>query len=616
MCGFAGILYSELFFEKEEIISKTIDHLLKRGPDQHYVYDLESSLLINTRLSIQDIEHGKLPYHEDNNSSYLAYNGELYNKLTLQRELESLGYSLSENSDTEIVYKILTHFAEFGLSKLDGMFSLAYYNEQDKTVLIARDRFGVKPLFYSFLNNSFSFSSTPYFIKKINSSKFNPDFIADFIQHNYISTEKSPYQGINQLPPGTFLKVSLDRPGDKMPSLYWDPYKPLNSLQSSDPSQLAKLIEKNISSQLIGERKVGVFLSSGIDSALIAKLAKAKVPALKAFHIHYCGEEEDELNLTKETANLLGIELTSIAFSPYDFISEIENFVLDSYLPLADPGALPLYFLAKSINGEATVLLSGDGADELFAGYPTLLATQLQQMLSRLPLRNFKTPSLLRKFLNPLQKYKIDLFTSSLQSKSQTIHGNWRHVFSNKEIKELTGLDMPLEDVAYRDVFNNILDKNFYIDKINTLLIADFSVWLPKNNFLKLDIATMSHSIEGRVPYINNEMYDYLFSLPGKKKWSYLKNKVLLRDFADTTLPKKITKRPKKPFHPPYESWFRNELYTFVYDLLTNSDLISKYGFNKEFITNMLLDHKNQISNNTFKIYNLIILEKWLSIHS
>lgn len=620
MCGLAGVLFQHLDFDKGKVIKETIDHLYKRGPDAQRFSEGPHHLFINTRLSIQDVKHGELPFSKQGYPYSLVYNGELYNKKELKEELTLLGHSFQEDSDTEVVYHTLIEFKENGLSKFDGIFALGFLNIETNELIIARDRFGVKPIFFSHDKNKFAFSSTPFFLTKLIGKSLNDTFISDFLTHNYISTDETPFTDIFQLPKGSFVKCSL--PMTSLPvgiKPYWDAFH-FPSHYKKDDVDLMALTHKSISDQVIGERNLGLFLSSGIDSTFLAKVLLQQKVNFKAFHISYSdqiNQDQSERGDTVHTAQMLNLDLELFEFSSHDFLKHFDQFVSNCYLPLADPGAFPLYFLSDLIKNDVSIVFSGDGADELYAGYPTLLASYIHVFVKPFKsiLSLFLKSKFFRSFYN-VDQYKVEAFLKNLHYDNNIVHAHWRDVFTQDEIIMLNG-SCDQTDLSYKKALTllNKLHSNPTLDKINKLMLADFEVWLPKNNFLKLDIATMSHSIEGRVPYIGNALYQVLFSLPGRKKWSLKTNKKILRDIASRILPSNLVNQPKRPFHPPYKEWFKNQLYDTIYQELSESTLISRYGMNKEFIQKLLKDHKAGISDNTFKIYNLYYLEKWLTIH-
>jgi asparagine synthase (glutamine-hydrolysing) len=607
MCGIAGYTFKDKSLGFIQDIKKD---LYKRGPDYNSHYQDENIVLINTRLKIQDIKQGNQPYFETAKDTVLVYNGELYNKEELKLELEKLGYILTTDCDTEIVYKLLNHFGVKAFVKINGMFALAFYNKKTKETILARDRYGVKPLFYTIDKSDLFFSSQINSLRRHDSSSSLNEFaLLNLLSHNYITENVGVSENIKTLKAGSYAvytKASFQEIN------YWD----LSISNNQSKIDLGKLLNKSVSSQMIGERKVGVFLSSGIDSSAIAYYAKKNNPNLKTYCVGFKESTFDESEIAKSTAKFLKTDHKTIYFTPQDFIDNIGEYTKNASQPLSDLGAYPLYFLSKSIKDEITVLLSGDGADEVFGGYATLKASLVHKFLKFVP--NILSEiifKVLNIFLNDNKKealrYRVRKFKEGLNLNNEMAHYFWRTVFTVKELKKLTGIDYLKSHESYIKYFSKAKESNFK-NNINKYMYADFKVWLPQNNFAKLDLATMSHSLEGRVPYMDNDLVDYVFNLPVRKKWSFFSNKKILRDCMKGKLPDNIVKGKKSSFHPPYQEWFKTVLYDHLRDVLLKSNLIKKYNYSYNYIDKLLINHKNGVENNSYKIFALYFLENWL----
>lgn len=616
MCGLAGYNFNIENIELGKAIEK---NLMVRGPDQQGQFYDQNVRLISTRLKVQDLDAGDQPYSEANSPWILLYNGELYNKSELQKLLESKDHNFTSHSDTEVIYKSFLHFGKESFSKFNGMFALALYNKESSELLLKTDRYGVKPLYFLKEGERFIFSSHLTTFKIINPSiHISEKGLAEFLKYNYTTFDTTLYHGVRRLRPSSLISINLKDLSLK--EVHYEDF--FKKTSHNKENLLAEVLDNAIEGQLISDRKTGVFLSSGIDSSFIAAKAFQKNHNIRAFNISFTEESYDEFPLAKIQADFSGINLEKHNFNEDVFLKNFHNFVSGNDSPLADPGLFPLFHLCNEIKNTTTVLLSGDGGDELFAGYSTIMATMLVK----------NSPSFLRPALSTVLTSASKLFKSNhknmLSYKMEHLghnfnksifeaHSSWRNVFSYSELSEMAP-DLNITKNTFNESYLKYLEDAqdlFPNDIINQLLYLDFKHWLPLNNFLKLDIATSSHSLEGRVPYLDNKLVDFLFSIKGADKWSPLKNKRLLRNESKGIVAPAILKGTKKPFHPPYRVWLRGQSKKFLEDSILNSSLIQNYGLKKDVIKRIIEENAKGKADHTFKIYNLLYLSKWLELH-
>jgi len=611
MCGIAGFTFQK---NKEKTIEQVKDSLYLRGPDECGHFTNKSITLINTRLKVRDLEQGQQPFQDDQKRFSLVYNGELYNYQEIKEKLLALDVKFKSTSDTEVIFWALIKLGTKALSLFDGMFALALYDNMNDEVLLARDRYGVKPLYYTY-NEELSFASQIDTLKRINPNlKINDDGVYNFLSHNYITEELSIYTGVKTLKAGHY---AIFKDCNLETYQYWD--LPIPDTDQYDILKIERLLKNAVEKQLVADRSVGVFLSSGIDSATIAYFASKKVKNLNTYSIGFENPQFDETKAAKKIADYLGTNHHSYIFTAKDFKDNLEDYVKHCTTPISDLGMYPLYFLTKKAKETSTVLLSGDGGDEIFAGYATIKASlahnKIKKIPAFLPIKVLSTFSL---FLNDISKeslsYRLEKFSKGIPFSNEYAHYFWRTVFDNKEKKELGSKSSLKPEKSYLDYYKIANQKKLSL--IDKHLYADFKVWLIQNNFTKVDTATMSHSIEARVPFLDNALIDYMFSINGKTKWSARPTKHILREVMRNKLPEFVINAQKSSFHPPYVGWFRNELYDFLELNLLNSKLIEKLKFNKNYISNLLEEHKTGKKNHSYKLYNLIFLEFWLREHT
>jgi len=604
MCGFFGIQFkSNIESERLEAIEELVKPIISiRGPDSWESVINNNSMYAAARLEIRGNKEGQQPVTLQDNSA-LMYNGEIYN-------FKQLNANYDDNvSDT----KHLSDYIQNNglLSQLDGMFAFAIHSS-DKITLV-RDRLGIKPLFYVSTDNFFAYSSDARCFFDLIDRKISTEALALYLAFNYIPGDEHLFQGIKKVKPGHQLIFST-----KDASLIDKEY---SDIFSSNEDDLEKSFNESLSSQeRLGKRRRGIYFSGGMDSTLLASSTSKRETSL--FHIKFNESKFSEYEKASEFAKFDNRPIQGTEFSSNTFLHELPNLCSSLPSPLADPGHFPLWYLNKWIskNTESKYFLSGDGADELFCGYQTMAATQIHQKLSLLPgflrknLSSFNIP------LNAINEtkvgidYKINKFISGLEHETHLAHFYWRNVFHPFEINNLLESEFSFKNLAKS--FTSAFDRGkklFPNDQINALLYADIKTWLVDNNLFKVDHASSTFGLEARVPYLSNKMVTSSFALRGIDKFRFLKNKPQLRNILSKRVPKRFL-RNKSPFHPPYREWFERELHQFTKESLSNGILATKVFEPRNFKRLLEQIFENERTN-SFKIYNLLILEYWLREH-
>mgnify|MGYP001190585093 CR=1 FL=1 len=604
MCGIAGYKITN---EKRHDPSGINNLLFHRGPDHFGHSEIGNYFFATARLKIQDLEGGNQPFISSDKDYVLVYNGELYNKEEIKNLLRG-DYQYTSHSDTEIVfYALIEHGIEI-LKNFNGMFALSFYDLKRNKLFLARDRFGVKPLYFFKNQDDFAFSSEMMTLKELIPYKnLNSSAIKSYLQTNYIHDDTNIFEDCHALKPAEFVELDTQTFILKRRK-YWN--LEVSENESYNKEKLENLLANSVKRQLISDRPVGVYLSSGIDSATMAFYAKKFLGKVNTYNIAFDHPDFDESPIAEKLSIDLGLDFHKVTFTSDTFINELNNYSKHTSSPIADLGMYPLYYLSQFIKETSTVVLSGDGGDELFGGYPTLKASMLHKKyrnLLRVGLGPARLGLPLFKYINRKSSwdYRFEKFYRGLGYNNNYAHYYWRTVFDEKELTKL----------GFNSQFDNSL---YYTNKLEKYPIpqnyfyADFKVWLVCNNFIKVDIASMSHSIEARVPFLDNDLVDYMFSIKLSEKWDVNSNKKLLRDVMSDKLPQYITQRSKSAFHPPYFKWFAKELYPFLKSNLLNSLLIEKIGLDGKEIESILKNHHLGHANNTYKIFNLLLLEFWL----
>jgi asparagine synthase (glutamine-hydrolysing) len=606
MCGIAGFKINDIEIDIEQL-KKDLYH---RGPD-HFGHSIFNGYFIcNARLKIQDLHAGYQPFISDDKNYALVYNGELYNKEEIKSKLKG-DYNFKSNSDTEIVFYALIENGIDIIKKFNGMFGLCFYDLKSNQLYLARDRFGVKPLYFFKDGHDFSFASEMRALKNIIPYKnLNLSAIKSYLQTNYIHDDDAIYEQCEIVKAGEYVKLDIAQFKISRHK-YWD--LTISEENDFNPEKLDFLLNQAVQRQLISDRKVGIYLSSGIDSATMAYYASKHLDQVDAYTIGFNHKDFDESPLAEKVAKDLNINFHRYEFSHENFIDTINEYSTYTSSPIADLGMYPLYYLSKFVADSSTVLLSGDGGDEIFGGYPTIKASLLHhkyKSILKLGLAPLKSSLPLLKKLNSKSSwdYRFNKFYKGLNYSNNYAHYFWRTVFDNEELKAL-GFESQYDNSLY---YQRFLEK---YDIPQNYFYADFKVWLVCNNFIKVDIASMASSIEARVPFLDNDLIDYAFSIKMNQKWNLNSNKLMLRKTMKDKLPSYIVDGKKAAFHPPYFKWFREELYSFLQENLINQSLVNKLGLDNNEIEKILKEHKTEKVNNTYKIFNLLLLEFWLRNH-
>lgn len=601
MCGFFGIHFHQKISRSQlQSLEEHVQSILSvRGPDAWKSHKTESSLICSARLEIRGSREGDQPVFMPD-SSLLVYNGEIYNFKSINENYNDL------ISDTKHLANFLNQKGE--LEQLDGMFAFAQHGNEHIT--LARDRFGIKPLFYVKNDKFFAYSSDPRCFFTLIDKRIDSESLAHYLAFNYIPGEKHLFEGIKKLKPGHIFEYQI-KSGEIRSLQFADVYS--NSFPNLDT-----IIEQSVSEQeKLGKTERGIYFSGGMDSTLLAAMSSKEETIL--FHVKFNEMNFSEFEKASEFAKYDKREIYGTEFNAHAFLHHLPELCASLPSPLADPGHYPLWWLNRWIsrNHKAKYFLSGDGADELFCGYQTMGATLLHQKLSHLPHFVRHLSSTINLPLNALNEtkigldYKVNKFTSGLELDNDQAHFYWRNVFHPSEINLIMETDYSFKDLTRP--FKEALSKGreiFPNDTINSFLYADLKTWLVDNNLFKVDHASSSFGLEARVPYLSNRLAAASFAISGKDKFKFFKNKPHLRNYLKKKVPKKFL-RNKSPFHPPYREWFQGELHQFAKNSLREGILSSKI-FNTRYFQRLVDQIFDNERTNSFKIYNLLILEYWL----
>lgn len=601
MCGFTGFLDNTS--NKKEILNEMLDTIIHRGPDQVGEFINDNIALGFRRLSIIGVNNGLQPLFNEDNSLALVFNGEIYNYKELREELTNKGHIFKTNTDSEVLIHCYEEYKENMVHKLRGMFAFVIYDISNKNIFAARDHFGIKPFYYYLSDDNGlifgseikSFLKHPNFKKELNENALKP-----YLTFQYSVLEETFFKGVFKLQPGHFLTF---KNGNLSTTQYWDiNFNQQDMSLSQSIDSIENIMHESIKLHKESEVPVGSFLSGGVDSSYIT----ANLLPEKSFSVGFKQDRFNESNLAEELSNSLNIENIQkiiTADECFENISDIQYYMDE---PQSNPSSLPLYFLSELAREHVTVVLSGEGADEIFGGYEWYTDDKILKKYKKLPfifrksianiskkLPQFKGRTTLIKGGSAVEDYFIGQALIFEEDEACNIL-NIKYQ-NSKSIKEITG---PI----YAKVKNQ--------DDITKKQYLDLKLWLQGDILLKADKMSMAHSLELRVPFLDKEVMKVGESIPTIHKINNKTTKLALREAAINTLPEEWAKREKKGFPVPIRFWLKEEKY---YNIVKES-FISKYAsefFNTQSLINLLDNHYNNKENNARKIYTIYVFLVW-----
>ncbi len=630
MCGITGYLNlnNEPLGQDTHVLSTMCSSIEHRGPDERGMRIIGPAALGMTRLSIIDLQTGQQPITNEDGSMWIVFNGEIYNYQELQERVLKNGHKLATKSDTETIIHLYEDYGIDCLQYLEGMFAFAIWDSNKQRLVLARDRMGEKPLHWSVFENQFIFSSELKAILAHPSAKtvLNEDVLQQYLALEYVPAPFSLFKSIHKLLPAHYAIVEN---GQVKTKNYWQPeIKQIDIDEDQALVQAEKLLSKSIQLRLISDVPLGIFLSGGIDSSLIAAMAAKNVSGnLKTFSIGFSDKSFDESNHAQTVAKHIGSDHQCFEFDPhlaFSTMTELWN-VLDE--PIADASILPTYCLSKMTKKNVTVALAGEGGDELFGGYPTYLAHKympLWQSMPRILTENMLIPAFnsLPVSLNNLSfDYKVKRFISAANKPAVERHLAWMGSFPLHKQHEL--LSDPLKKrqntlTSEKQLFSDngyeraiMPDFAAGSDILETIMRLDLSTYLADNLLVKSDRASMAASLEVRLPFLAFPLVEFALNLPTSLKIKALTTKYLLRKLASNDLPSNIIKRPKKGFGIPVGKWLKNEFKPVVNELL-NESFIKRQGlFQWNYIKTLLDDHELNLADRRKELWTLLMFQWW-----
>jgi asparagine synthase (glutamine-hydrolysing) len=620
MCGIVGLVRNNGKAIDEQLLSRMCDAIRHRGPDDDGFYVNGPVGLGMRRLAIIDLKSGKQPIHNQDRSSWIVFNGEIYNYLELREKLEKLGHTFYTHSDTEAIVHAYDQYGADCPKHLRGMFAFAIWNETNQELFLARDRVGKKPLLYAQIEGDLVFGSefSSLLLHPQISRDVNLEALDHYLSFMCIPAPMTAYRAIRKLEPGNWLRW---RKGEVTTERYWKPdfSKKLKIDEQEAGEQTVEILRDAVRCRLMSEVPLGAFLSGGIDSsAVVALMSQESSERIKTFSIGFDEQDFSELHHARRVAEHVGADHHEFVVRP-DAVEVLPLLVEHYGEPYADSSAVPTYYVARETRKHVTVALNGDGGDESFAGYERYAAMQLAERYRKLP--SFLRESVIQEVVarvpaSELGRGRVKAFKRFVQAASLPK--------VDRYMRWMSTFNSDLKTSLYSDAFRQELRGNQPVDLlrpwfahvngsgiVDAALQADIMTYLPNDLLVKVDIATMAVSLEARSPFLDHHLIEFAASLPEKFKLRGLTTKYLLKKILRKLLPSENLSRRKMGFGVPIGHWFRGTMQPFLREVLLSERAVSRGLFKPEVVRSLIDQHVRSERDHSHQLWTFLMLELW-----
>ena len=598
MCGINGIISKSKNKEKE--IKKMNDRIKHRGPESEGTYIDDDIALGHRRLAIIDLATGDQPIYNEDENLVIVFNGEIYNYKEIKKELKN--HTFKTNSDTETLIHGYEEWGKDLLNKLRGMFALAIYDKNKKELFIARDHFGIKPLYYYKNDKCILFSSEikafldhPEFKKEL-----NEEMLGAYLTFSFVPGPKTLFKNVYKLEPGHYMTINTETKEYTINQYFDMKFSNTDKSFEEISEEISKTMKESVKYHLISDVEVGSFLSSGVDSSYLVSLAKPD----KTYTVGFTNKKYSEIDNAKDLCNKLGINNTSSIITKEEYMKALKKVYYHLDEPTTDACSIAVYFLSELASKDVKVVLSGEGADEFFGGYNSYD----DNPYTKLPLIIRKIIASICKLL-PKNKYTNYLIRrgKSLEESYASVNRN----FYDDELKNILNNNNYLKN---QDILKNTYNKYKNENEINKKLAIDIKYWLPDNIFNIVDKMTMAFSIESRVPFTDIEVFKISSKLNQNYKIRNGMTKAALREAAKKDIPNESYKKKKLGFPVPVREWIKDDDFYEEIKKSFTSDIANKL-FKKDNILKLLEDHKNNKKDNYRRIWAVYSFLKWYEVY-
>jgi len=607
MCGFVGFADTTLSIDKEKTIKDMMDTIIHRGPDSGGTYTDDTVTLGFRRLKIIDMsEEASQPMYNEDKSCVMVFNGEVYNYQELRTELKAKGHVFKSNTDSEV---IVHGYEEYGvelLNRLRGMFAFAIWDTKKQSLFFARDYFGIKPLYYTqnTLDNSLIFGSEiksflkhPSFIKELNKDALRP-----YLTFQYPVLDETFFKGVYKLKPAHYM---IYQKGKIEIKPYWDPmYNEKENSLEYYVEKIKETMKESVRYHKISDVKVGSFLSGGVDSSYVTSLLMPN----ETFSVGFSDYEKifNETDLAKNLSDMLGIKNHRKFITAEEAFEALPTIQYHMDEPQSNPSVVPLYFLAKLAREHVTVVLSGEGADEIFGGYAWYETTPTMRKYKKIPYFIRRPVSLV---CNALPKNRITSFLVKGGQKVEEWFIGQAKVFDEDQALKILKDDYK-KGPSVRSITMKVYDKVKDKGDITKMQYLDINLWMPGDILLKADKMSSAHSIELRVPFLDKEVMALASQIPERYRVNEKNSKYALRIAAEESLPSEWANRTKVGFPVPIRHWLREERYYKMVREMFNSDIAKEFFDTKE-IVKLAEEHYTGKANHARQIWTVYVFLIW-----
>jgi len=599
MCGIAGFVGNDK--NKKKILKKMCDRIAHRGPDDQGYFVKDEVALGQRRLSIIDIEGGKQPMFSDDGNLVIVFNGEIYNYQDLKKELSD--YPFQTNSDTEVLIYGYRKWGKDLPNHLRGMFAFAIYDLENKLLFCARDPFGIKPFYYYLNDGTFMFASEikafldhPKFVKQ-----FNEKILSSYLSFSFTPTTETFFEGVKRLDAGHTLIYQNDE-------LVIDRYYKLEfPIEMNDydktVEEIGEVMKDSCEHHMISDVEVGSFLSSGIDSSYIVSLTHPD----KTYTVGYDNPRYNEIDYAKDLTKRLNITNKSKKISKEEYMEVLDKIMYHMDEPASDPAVVALYFVAQLASKDVKVVLSGEGADEFFGGYNYYREEVDYAFYNKIP---FVIRHAISRFFGLFPPMRGINFLVRRGERLEDSYIGVNKVWSEKEVKKLLKIPVTIKN---KDITKPVFDEFKDQSNIVKMQAIDIHFWLMKDILQKADRMTMANGLEGRVPFVDKEVFRVSAKLPLDYKVTKENTKVALRASAHKVIPNESYKKKKLGFPVPIRDWMRDDDVYQDIKASFETDVAKKY-FDVDYLIHLLDQHKAQKKDNYRKIWNVYCFLKWYHV--
>ncbi|PWK06292.1 asparagine synthase (glutamine-hydrolyzing) [Tumebacillus permanentifrigoris] len=613
MCGIVGLFNKTGQPVDQSVLERMSDQIVHRGPDDMGVHLQDNIGLGFRRLSIIDLEGGHQPLSNEDGTVWISFNGEIYNYQEIRRWLLERGHQFKTDSDTEVIVHLYEEKGVDCVKELRGMFSFAIYDSKNRHVMVARDHFGIKPCYYTETDDAILWGSE---IKSLLEHpgvrrEVNPESFWNYLTFQYAPDPLTMFKGIHKLPAAHYMVIKDGK--IRAMERYWDlkfeeEQRPLSYYVEGT----REIVRNSVQAHMNSDVPRGAFLSSGVDSSTIVALLK-EMEQVKTFTVGFEGAGgQSELAYARETAKILGTEHRDVTITAQQYLEALPKLMFHQDEPIADPSAIGLYFVSELASQFITVVLSGEGADEVFGGYTIYREPLSLKMFDYLPLSVRRSLGSMASMLPEGLKGRSFMMRGSKTLQERFV-GN-AFIFGEQMKEEFVRLNPETMNLRrYLDITQPHYDRASNYDPVTQMQYIDFHTWLPGDILMKADKMTMANSLELRVPFLDKEVFEFASKIPMEYRLMNGTTKYVLREAVKDILPREVAERPKLGFPIPTRQWLRNEHYNWARELIDSSNV--DHLINKKFVLNLLEEHKNGVRDNARKVWTVLMFLLWHQIY-